>query len=227
MSSSSNLKAIHIFSDLDDQDLVVINQSINWHQYPKSKTILTFHELSTDVYFIMSGSVRAKTYSISGKEIAYQDLLRGDMFGELSALDNKGRITGIDTLEKSLIGKMTADVFNNLIESFPTINNKVMLRLTGLIRFLGARIYQFAAYSVKNRVRIEILRLSLPYQNGTNSVLIENMPTHEEIANTIATHREAVAREFGNLYREGLMEKMGPKTVFIPDIIKFTQSIDE
>ena len=226
MSSSINLKAIHIFSDLDDPDLIDINQYISWREFPKSKTILNFHELSTDVYFIMSGSVRATTYSASGREVSYQDLLDGDMFGELSALDNEGRITGIITLDKSLIGIMSADVFINLINNFPSINHKVMLRLTGLIRFLCGRIYEYSALDVKNRVRAEILRHARQFQNGANSALIENMPTHEEIASKIATHREAVTREFSYLAKEGLIEKRSRK-IFIPDINKFASTILE
>ena len=208
-----DLKTIDVFSEMNIDDLHPILNHISWREYSKGEMVLRFHELSNEVYFIKKGDVRATTYSASGKEISYQDLAEGDMFGELSALDNQGRITSIITLGDSLIGKMAADCFIDIIHKHPSINHKVMLRLTGLIRFLCGRIYEYSALDVKDRVRAEIIRQARLYTNGTNSALIEKMPTHEEIANKISTHREAVTKEFGSLVKENLIEKQGRKSL--------------
>ena len=224
--SAKEIKTINVFSEMSLGDLYPIHSQISWHEYSKSETVLRFHELSNEVYFIKEGAVRATTYSASGKEISYQDLAKGDMFGELSALDNQGRITSIITLGPCLIGKMAADSFIDIIHKHPSINHKVMLRLTGLIRFLCGRIYEYSALDVKDRVRAEIIRQARLYSNGSNSALIEKMPTHEEIANKISTHREAVTKEISILVEEKLIEKRGRK-IFVPNIEKLSSKLFE
>ena len=224
--SHNELNEIKIFSDVDSKHLQNINQYISWQVYIKSKTILNYHEQSNDVYFIKSGSVRATTYSASGKEISYQDLSDGEMFGELSALDNQGRITSIITLDECVIGKMPANDFIKIINEFPAVNQKVMLRLTSLIRFLCGRIYEFSALDVKDRIRAEIIRQARLNSNGSNQAVIEKMPTHEEIANKISTHREAVTREFSLLVKEELIEKKG-RQILVPNIKKLSKVLFE
>ena len=225
--SAQTLNQINVFSDIESADLQSIYKHIFWHEYSKGETILNCHEQSSDVYFIKEGAVRATTYSASGKEISYQDLSHGDMFGELSALDNQGRITSIITLKTCLIGKMPADRFIQVINEFPSVNQKVMLRLTGLIRFLCGRIYEYSALGVQDRVRAEIIRQARLNTNGSaNSALIEKMPTHEEIANKISTHREAVTKEFSLLVKEKLIEKQGRK-ILVPNIEKLSSKLFE
>jgi len=221
-----DLKLINVFSEMNLDDLHPIHNHISWHKYSKGETVLCFHELSNEVYFIKEGAVRATTYSASGKEISYQDLDQGDMFGELSALDNQGRITSIITLNTCLIGKMTAERFIDIIHKHPSINHKVMLRLTGLIRFLCGRIYEYSALDVKDRVRAEIIRQARLNSNGSNTALIENMPTHEEIANKISTHREAVTKEISHLVKDNLIEKQGRK-ILVPNIERLASKIYE
>ena len=220
------LENITIFSGICIEELKEINSKITWHVYPKSEIILNFHEQSNDVYFIQQGAVRATTYSLSGKEIAYQDLLEGDMFGELSAIDNKGRITGIITTQACSIGKMSADHFIDTMNTYPSVNQKVLLRLTDLIRFLCGRIYEFSALDVKDRIRAEIIRQARLNNDGENTAIIEKMPTHEEIANKISTHREAVTKEFGYLVKEKLIEKQG-RTIIVPDLDKLAGRLFE
>ena len=225
--SAQALKEINVFSDISIEELGSISKDIIWHQYSKDETILNYHEHSNDVYFIKVGAVRATTYSASGKEISYQDLNAGEMFGELSALDNQGRITSIITLNTCLIGKMTAHRFSEVINEYPSVNHKVMLRLTELIRFLCSRIYEFSALGVQDRIRAEIIRQARLNTNGSpNSALIEKMPTHEEIANKISTHREAVTKEFSLLVKEKLIEKQGRK-ILVPDIDKLSSKLFE
>jgi len=41
--------------------------------------------------------------------------------------------------------------------------------------------------------------------NGSDYSEINDLPTHEEIANTIFTHREAVTREISKLRKDGVI----------------------
>ena len=76
-----------------------------------------------------------------------------------------------------------------------------------MVRFLVDRVYQYGALDVKDRIRMEVLRLARESMSGDDKIVIGNFPTHKEIANRVNTHREAVTRELNELSRIGLIEQ--------------------
>ena len=223
---TESIKAIKVFESLSEGDLARIDEYISWKNFPKDLNILTHHEYTSEVYFIVSGTVRATTYSLSGKEIAYQDLSKGEMFGEISAIDHQNRTTNVLVLENSKIGVMSSKSFWQIIEQYPAVVRLILLRLTSLVRFLCGRVYAYGAMGVNDRIRAEILHNAKDWMTSSNSAMIKNMPTHEEIANRVSTHREAVTKEFSYLYKGGFIEKAGTN-IIVPDIEKLQGLIAE
>ena len=81
------LRQIDSFVDLDDAACEDIGRLIKWRELKKGVEIVS-HEVENDeIYFIASGRVRVTIFTIQGKEISYQELGAGKMFGELSAID--------------------------------------------------------------------------------------------------------------------------------------------
>ena len=102
----------------------------------------------------------------------------------------------------------------------------VMTRLVSMIRFLCGRVYEFSALGVKERIRAEIVRAARKVSKSGVEVEINDMPTHEEIANRITTHREAVTKEFSFLTKQGLIKKEGKKLI-VPDVQALANLITE
>ena len=96
----------------------------------------------------------------------------------------------------------------------------------GWFRFLCGRVYEYGALGVSDRIRSEIIKCALENRESDKGIIINNMPTHEDIANRVSTHREAVTKEFSWLYKEGYMIKEG-KAIIIPDIVRIRKLIDE
>ena len=221
-----NLNQVEVFSGLSTQQLESIAGKVVWNKITKNTVLFSNQDHSDTVYFIDAGTVRATIYSIAGKEIAYQDLSVGEMFGELSAIDGKVRTTSIVAVTDAVIGRISSDDFWALLESHPEVMRKVMLRLTGLIRFLVGRVYEYAAMDVKDRIRAEIVRQARKNMTGDNAAFIQKMATHEEIASKIATHREAVTKEFSYLVKSGYIEKQG-KSILISDLARLEELVTE
>ena len=79
------MQKIKIFSDIPGEVYRQIEAKIRWKKYEPNVEVILYNEESTEVYFIREGHVRATMFSYSGKEVSYQDLFAGDIFGELSA----------------------------------------------------------------------------------------------------------------------------------------------
>ena len=217
---------IHIFSELSESQCEEVQALIHWLEFPKGSVLFRRGDGSSDVYFILSGKCRATSYSFKGKEVTYQDLVPGDMFGELSAIDHKPRTTGIIALADSTVGKMPAGDFWRILIEYPEVMRAVMRRMSELNRNLIVRVFDNAAMTVPNRVRAALFRLGKENTIGENVAVIESPPTHEEIANFITTHREAVTKELNQLAKDGYIEKEGRK-IRIPDLSALEQLIEE
>ena len=95
-----------------------------------SKSIIVDQlDTSREVYFIVSGYVRATYFSLSGKEISFREQFPGEMFGELSAIDGETRSTQILALTDVQLVAMKAEDFTNLIQRTPSLSLVVLRHL--------------------------------------------------------------------------------------------------
>ena len=204
----AQLAEIKVLAPLAQENLQEIASSFSVSAFKKGQTLVTHNERSNSVYFLHAGKVRATMFSPSGRQVSYQDLDSGDMFGEIAAIDKLPRSTHVIALTDGRVLHISGDNFLSLLAKYPAVSSTVMLKMVSLVRFLCERLYEFGAFSVSARVRAELLRLA--EQQGVYSekeIQIKNMPTHEELANRLATHREAVTRELSQLEKIGLIKK--------------------
>ena len=59
----------------------------NWRRFDPEETLVDFDDLSTDVYFLLSGDVRVLMRTASGKEVILDEMRPNELFGELAAMD--------------------------------------------------------------------------------------------------------------------------------------------
>jgi len=203
----NSLQQTELFECLDDDACGLVSKLIKWKKYKKGAEVIPYKGEGSDVYLIGSGRVRVTIYSLTGKEISYQDLGPGKIFGELSAIDQLPRTASVIALESSSVGVISRNDYWKLIAEYPGIAAATMKKLAGMVRFLTDRVYQYGALDVKDRVRTEVLRLARENMSDDDIADIHDFPTHREIANRVNTHREAVTRELNKLTRMGLIEQ--------------------
>lgn len=220
------LNAIEVFSELSLADYESLSDILKAKRFQPEQHIITLGDPSRDVFFIISGAVRITTYATAGKEVTFQDMKAGQMFGELSAIDGESRSTNVVALTESLLAVATPETFFKILREYPKVNEKILRQLTGLIRKLGDRIVEFSALSVKSRIHAEILRLAKNNMIDENTAEIIPSPTHLDIANRISTHREAVSREISDLTKSGILKRSDGK-LLISNVAELENLIDE
>lgn len=85
--AKETLRKTELFQCLDDDAFDLVANLVKWKRYLKGVEVLPYKGESDNVFFIASGQVRITIFSFTGKEISYQELGPGEMFGELSAID--------------------------------------------------------------------------------------------------------------------------------------------
>ena len=201
------IEVVEIFESVSLEDLEALAKRLRWKRYGADQQIIGHLDESTDVFLVIEGMVRVTVYSPAGKEVTFRDIGAGEYFGELAAIDGLPRSATVAALTDSLVASMSAEMFWEILRTYPDVAALVLKRLASSVRALTERVFEFSALAVRNRVHAELLRLARHHMVGENTAMIRPAPTHAEFASRVSTHREAVTRELNQLSRDGLVER--------------------
>lgn len=219
------LSVIKEFQELSSADLTKVARVCHWHRYEPNESIVRYHDSSNSAFFIVQGEIRVTYHSLSGHEVILCDLLAGEMFGELTAIDGQTRSATVVAKAGTLLASMSALAFQNLIYSNRPFAEAIFKRLTGEVRRLTERVYDFSTLAVCNRIHAELLRMAKKNMTTLDTAIISPAPTHTEIANLVSTHREAVTRELSNLARKNIILRKG-HDLHILEVARLTEMVN-
>ncbi|MFQ5954651.1 MAG: Crp/Fnr family transcriptional regulator, partial [Kiloniellales bacterium] len=181
---------------------------------------------SQDVYFVVTGKVRVVNYSLTGREISFDDIEQGGYFGELAALDAEPRSANIVALAPTTVAIMTPSLFHELLAKHSAMALKLIHRLVSVIRTSTGRIMDLSTLGAHNRVDAELLRLAQPGMRDDNTAVIKPVPIHGDIASRVSTTRETVTRVLSDLARAGIVERTGNALV-IQDVNRLEEMVEK
>ncbi len=219
------LSRVSIFSVLANEELDVVAAKCQWSDYSKGQMVLDEDDSSTDIFFVIDGSVSAKGYSLNGKEVTYTFIRNGEMFGEFAAIDNQARSASIHALENAVIARMSSGDFKSVLHTYPSVGVCFAEHLVQKLRYLTQRIFEFSTMSVSYRLQAELLRYCLDSGIEGNTARIEPAPTHYEIAARISTHREAVSRQLSMLEASGIVAA-SRKSIIVLDVSRLRNIVN-
>ncbi|MCP4328587.1 MAG: Crp/Fnr family transcriptional regulator [Alphaproteobacteria bacterium] len=214
---SNNLDGIRCLEALPQNVRDVVARSCAWRTYGAGEIVVGESDGTTDVFFIVGGTVRVVIYSEEGKEVIFRDLPAGSIFGELSAIDDQPRSASVVAVIESHLASITSRQFWQLAAEHPEFTAAILRHLTANIRSLTERVFEFSTLAVRNRIHAELLRLALEGNIEGGAAVVAPAPTHADIASRVSTHREAVTRELSSLARNGVIRRERGRIV-VPDI---------
>ncbi len=166
---------------------------------------------STDVYFIVSGSVQVSLLSLHGHETVLRDMGTGKLFGELAAIDGQPRSATIVATQDSVLARLSRPEFEDFLSNVPNAGLWMAQQLAARVRSLTQKAFELATMPVSHRLQSELIRLAESSGIDDDRSVIVPMPTHANLAARVGTHREAVTRELGMLAIEGIIDQKGRK----------------
>lgn len=194
-----SLRRLALFDGLSEAAIASIEALCTWRSYPAGSTILSYKDASDEVHFLIAGKARAVIYSAEGHAVLFKDILAGEEFGEIAAIDRGPRSSGIEAVEDCTLASLSADRFEEVLRSYPGVALAVLRSLTEQIRRLSERVHEFSTLGVQSRIRAELLRLAALAGISGNQATLSPAPSLSELASRVSTHREAVSRELSRL----------------------------
>jgi CRP-like cAMP-binding protein len=171
------------------------------------RTLVAPDSRTTHVNLVAEGRVQVAVLSSTGQEVILRDLGAGDLFGELASIDEQPRSASIVALDDCRLLSIPGPVFREAAFATPDSARWLAERLTAQIRDLTMKVFELGVLRVPSRLHCELLRMAGAPGENLGPMVIDPLPTHEELALRIGTHREAVTRELGYLSKRRIIER--------------------
>jgi CRP/FNR family transcriptional regulator, cyclic AMP receptor protein len=220
------LRDIPLLASMPPYAREAIELQCRWRSFSADEQIIDRQSTNRDVFFITRGKIQVVMYSLSGREITFDDSEAGGHFGELAAIDGQPRSANVVALENTTVAIMSPDTFNRVLLDHPAIAQQLMIRMAKVIRTSTDRIMDLSTLGANNRVYGELLNLSKQGLRGDNTARIKPIPTHGDIASRVSTTRETVARVLSDLARAELVRREATE-LLINDVARLTNMVEE
>jgi CRP/FNR family cyclic AMP-dependent transcriptional regulator len=224
--SALGLRRIALFDGLSDATLEALARQCAWRHCAPDQVIISRDADDRSVYFIVAGRVRVTMYSVAGRQVIFGDQEAGEFLGELAAIDGKPRALDVIALESTLVASLAPAAFMQLLREQPLVVDRVLKRLTRVLRETSERVIELSTLGVQNRIHAELLRLAGTAGIEANRARLDPAPKTADIASRVSTNREQVTREFSVPAKAGVLGKDGT-TLLVLDIERLARMVEE
>lgn len=186
-------------------------------RYKPKDTIFAPGDSDDQLYFLLSGTIRL--YKIYGdyKE-ATTALLKGDgIFGKLSLVEGRWQDVFAEAVTEVEVAGVHKSALETILKRQPEFAMKLFSSLSERLRQSDEVIESLLHREVSTRLATLLLNLSDRFGEGNNGsgTLLDVRLTHQDLANMIASTREAVSKVMSELQREGHIEVRSHKIVLL------------
>ena len=200
------LKHINLFSCFDETELQELDRITRMQEVGKRQRIFLPGDPSNTVYFLKKGQIKVVGTNADGREVIFEILAPGEIFGEAEMLDHAPHDTYAEALGDALICAVSREDFERYLHEHQDLTFK-LTKLVGLrLRKIRRRVVDLIFRHVPARLAHLLVELGqtegVPDQGG---IRLRLKLTHQEIANLIGCSRETVSTALGHMRDQGLI----------------------
>ena len=175
--------------------------------------------------FLLSGQLQAVDVTEDGREIGLSIISPGDYFGDLAVIDGLPRSASIVACETSIVAYLPRVQALDLIYNNPLVAERMLKRMASKIRLASNYRAILGIPNAFHRVFALLNQFVKTAPGGL--VVIDKMPTQQEIAIMANTSRETVSRAIHTLIKQGVVEKdMRRLIVRMPEALRYANNSD-
>jgi CRP-like cAMP-binding protein len=173
------------------------------------------------LYFLLEGTVRL--YKLYGdyKEATTALLKEGGVFGRLSLVEGCWQDNFAEAVTDARVASVQKSMLTETIKRHPELALKLFASFSERLRQSDEVIESLLHREVSARLMTLLLNLSERFgeTNGVGTRLGVRL-THQDMANMIASTREAVSKVMSEFQRDGTIEVQNRKIVLRPELAK-------
>ncbi len=214
-----HLRKIPLLSDLNDEDIARVKAEMRYRHFPKRSVVLHKGGNADALLFVLSGQLQVIDVTEDGRAVGLRMLATGDFFGEIALINGSTRSASVVATTEVLVAFLPASTALHLFSHSPSVARKMLGHLAQKIQ----RDSEFRALlSIHNTTRriFTYITLMQHSEDEDGRRIVENLPTHQDIANMINTSRETVTRALLTLVQQGIVQKDSHRLIIVdPDAL--------
>lgn len=214
-----HLRKIPLLAGLSDSEMGRVKTELRLRQYARRDVVLHKGAPGDSLLFLLAGQLQVIDVTEEGRAIGLRMLKPGDFFGEIAVINGSTRSASVVALSTVLVAFLPRATALHLFSHSPSVANQILRHLAEKVQ----RDSEFRTLlSINNTSRRIYTYLGLLSQKNAGDVeVVENLPTHQDIASMINTSRETVTRALLALAQQGIIEKESNRLVILkPEVLR-------
>ncbi len=184
-------------------------------QYPAKATIIRQGDPSTELFFIIKGSVTVLLEDEQGHEIVLAYLNPGDFFGEIGLFHERANRTALVRARTACeVAQISYDKLESMPALFPDLIFAIASQLAIRLRKTNRKVGDLAFLDVSGRVARALLDLCREPDAMTHPDGMQIRITRQELGRIVGCSREMVGRVLKALEEQHLLTARG-KTIVV------------
>ncbi|WP_396134912.1 Crp/Fnr family transcriptional regulator [Chamaesiphon sp. OTE_8_metabat_110] len=223
LSIQEAMASVPFLSELPAAAVVPVMAHAAIRTHPANQMILLENDWGSSVYFVLSGWLKIRTYNADGREITLNIVGRGEIVGEMAALEQVPRSTDVLSLTPATIVNIPAEDFVRLLHTEPLAGMRLAQLMARRLRQVNRRLRLRESNSA-SRVADTLLFLAEGQgKNVSTGMEIPNLP-HRELSSMSGLARETVTRVLTKMETAGLIAR-DRDILLIPNVAALEASI--
>ncbi|MYN30762.1 Crp/Fnr family transcriptional regulator [Duganella levis] len=207
-----HLRKIPLLAELSNEEMARVKADLRIRHYAKREVVLQKGAAGDSLLFLLQGQLQVIDITEDGRAIGLRMLAPGDFFGEIAVINGSMRSASVVALTPVLVALLPRNTALHLFSHSPSVANQ-------MLRFLADKLQRDSEFrallSIHNTAKRIYTFLDLLKEKKDDGDVVENLPTHQDIANMINTSRETVTRTLLALTQQGIVKKGQHRLIII------------
>jgi CRP-like cAMP-binding protein len=217
------LKNFNIFEGMSESQMTQVERAATMSQVKKHRPIYFPAQPSSNIFFLKEGHVKLSHLHEDGREVILDVLGPGEIFGELSLVDEGERQEIAEALDDVLICTINKRDFEMMLRQNPDLNFELTKRIGLRLLKFEEKINDLVFKDVTKRIMSFLVRYAGDFGKIKGGVVTINaFLSQQEIAYLTATSRQTVTTILNDLKSQGLID-FTRKSLTITNLEKLQQ----
>lgn len=200
------LGQIPLFADLEVSDLSGIAELASIQHFAAKETVVCQNAPGGDLFVILSGHAKVVASYVGSRDAALGIMGPGEIFGEVSLLDQAPRsatIVALDSCKMLVIGR---EAFVGFLQQHPQCSIRLLTLLAGRLRRLTARSEEIAFLNVESRLAKRLILLADEHGIAEGQeIRLSVKLSQQEIGDFIGATRESANKQIRAWEQDGIV----------------------
>lgn len=198
------LSGAPLFATLAPEARAACAEKFREARFAKDEMLFARGDPGTHLYVVSEGRIRLGIATSEGRELSFQIVGPGDLFGEIALLDGQIRSAGATALAAATVFSLDRNSFDRLRAAHPAISDAAISYLCRRLREVSDKLENIALYPLENRLARFLLTAlqGRPNPVGRRTPL-ELRYSQSELAMLLGASRPKLNAALGALERAG------------------------